>query len=103
MRPAVPLAAFALLLAACASPSPEFFGAELREVERGAHGYVLFLLPDRAQTIRMGTARQGTHVAIMADMVALVAEATGCRPVPEGLTADSGVMTFRLADCPVPG
>lgn len=89
----------ALALCGCVTPSPEFFGAERREVQRGDHRYLLLLHPDRAEVVRLTSARPGSHAAIMADMSALVAETTRCRPVPYGLTADSGVMRFRLTDC----
>jgi len=74
-------------------------GAHRQQVERDGHRYALYLLPARAQAIRLTTARPGTHGAIMDTMSVLVAEATGCRPIPLGPTADSGVITFRL-ECP---
>lgn len=88
----------ALLLAACASPEPRFFGADRVTVERDGMRYALFTLGRETQVIRLSRTRRGTHEAQIATMIALAEAETGCRVVPGSARGDSGVLTVRL-DC----
>jgi hypothetical protein len=88
---ALPLTLF--LLAACgASPAPEFFGAQRRDVTVDGRQYTVFFTQKRAQVIRLGYARRGEHQAIRATMVGLIEPATGCKLVESTLQGDSGEM-----------
>jgi hypothetical protein len=82
-----------LLLAACgASPAPEFFGAQRRDVTVDGRQYTVFFTQKRVQVIRLGYARRGEHQGIRATMVGLIEPATGCKPVETTLQGDSGEM-----------
>jgi len=91
----------ALLLAACgAQPSPYLQGASRTEVSRDGRQYVVFATDKLVEVIRLGYAHRGEHEAIMATMIALIPEVTGCRVVPTSLKGDSGEIHGRLSACP---
>lgn len=88
-----------LLLAACASPAPEFLGATKTEVTRDGRSYVLMQKGERVEVIRLGYARRGDHQAIRAAMIELIPEVTGCTLREATLQGDSGEMRGSL-NCP---
>jgi hypothetical protein len=82
-----------LLLAGCgASPAPEFFGADRRDIAVDGRQYTVFFTERRVQVIRHGWAARGEHQAIRAAMAGLVEPVTGCRLVEATLHGDSGEM-----------
>lgn len=81
-----------LLLAGCASPAPEFFGAKQVDVMRDGRNYTVYHTDSRVEVIRHGPARRGEHRAIRAQMVALVPDVTGCTLAEGTLQGDSGEM-----------
>lgn len=85
----------AVLLAGCASPSPEYFGVAPQRVTVEGTEIAVYRRGERAQAIRLGVARRGEHAAILARMVAATEQATGCAVArSEG---DSGVLNMRLS------
>lgn len=95
MRKLIPI----LLLAACASPAPEFLGATRTEVSRDGRNYLVMRKGERVEVIRLGYARRGEHQAIRATMIALIPEVTGCKLREATLQGDSGEMRGSL-NCP---
>lgn len=88
-----------LLLSACASPAPEFFGATRTEISRDGRQYVVVQKAERVEVIRLGYAARGEHQAIRATMIDLIPEVTGCTLREATLQGDSGEMRGSL-NCP---
>ncbi|NBE06267.1 hypothetical protein [Paragemmobacter ruber] len=84
------------LLAACASPSPPFFGAARHEVTVDGRRFTVFHEASRAQVIRHGYASASARADIPALMLRAVALATGCTPVAESFQGDSGERRGRI-------
>lgn len=94
MRMVLPLL---MSLAACgAQPAPEFFGAKRTDVSRDGRAYTVFQKDNRVEVIRLGYARRGEHQAIRAQMIALIAEVTGCKLAEASLQGDSGEMRGNI-------
>lgn len=87
-----------LLLAACASPSHDYFGVPAQAVVIGGREYRVFVRPDgsRAQVIRLGWAGGRDHRPILAAMVAAAEQASGCNARTGAAEGDSGVLTVPL-------
>lgn len=88
-----------LLLAACVSPAPEFFGATRTEVTVSGRDYVVLQKGERVEVIRLGYAHRGEHQAIRATMIELIPTVTGCTLRESTLTGDSGEMRGSIS-CP---
>lgn len=88
-----------LLLAACVSPAPEFFGATRTEVTVSGRDYVVLQKGERVEVIRLGYAHRGEHQEIRATMIELIPTVTGCTLRESTLTGDSGEMRGSL-NCP---
>lgn len=85
----------AVLLAGCASPSAGYFGVTPQRVTVEGTEIAVYRRGDRAQAIRLGSARRGEHAAIRLRMAAATEQATGCAVArSEG---DSGVLNLRLS------
>ena len=84
------------LLAACASPSPQFFGAARQEVTVEGRRFTVLQDGSRAQVIRHGYAAPSARAGIPAQMLRAVAIATGCTPVTESFQGDSGERRGRI-------
>ncbi|MDP5306180.1 hypothetical protein [Paracoccus spongiarum] len=93
---------FTLLLAACASQSPDMFGGERREVVVEGRDFVVFHKATEAEVVRMGYLGRAQRVDVPAQMAMAAAQATGCVVIPGSMTTripgDSGVARFDL-DC----
>lgn len=90
-----PLAAL-LLLAACASPSPQFLDATRSDVVVEGRSFAVFREGTRVQVIRLGYAGPVDRRAIPDQMLRAVALATGCSPVPSSFQGDSGERRGRI-------
>lgn len=91
------LCLFLLPLAACgAQPAPGLFGATRTDVARDGRSYTVFQKANQVEVIRLGYARRGEHLAIRAQMVALIPEVTGCTLVESTLQGDSGEMRGKI-------
>jgi len=99
MRPIVSLC---LLLAACASPAPQFFGAARHDITLSGIDFVVFHKGDRAEVIRLGYLSRPARAAVPALMMEAAERTTGCRVVPgsavTGLPGDTGEARMDL-DC----
>lgn len=92
MRRLAPL----LLLAACASPAPQFMDATRSDVVVGGRSFAVFREGSRAQVIRLGYATPAERRDIPARMLRAVALATGCQPVATSFRGDSGERRGRI-------
>ena len=92
-----------LLLAACVSPAPDFFGAERQEVTRGGIRFVIYRSGAEVEVVRMGYLARPARAAVPRLMAEAVEEATGCPVVPGSMTTkipgETGVARFDL-NCP---
>lgn len=90
--PCIPILALVLLTACGASPAPEFFGAQRRDVTVEGRQYTVYFTQSRVEVIRLGYATRGQHQAIRAAMIGLIEPVTGCRLLERSLQGDSGEM-----------
>ena len=92
--------ALLLILAACASPAPQFFGATRSEVVRGGITFVVYQKEEQAEVVRMGYLTRAQRAPVPDLMVQAAEAATGCKVVPgsmvTGLPGDTGEARFRL-------
>jgi len=90
------------LLAACASPAPQFFGANRQELREGGIDFVVYWTTGRAEVVRMGYLARADRSAVPALMIRAAERASGCRAIPgsviTGLPGDTGEARFDL-DC----
>ncbi len=87
-----------LALTACASPGPEFFGAQRHVLEVEGTRIAVFVKDGAAQAIRRDYAPRGTHGEMRARLAQAIEQASGCAIRPGSAQGDSGVLTARL-DC----
>ena len=91
------------LLAACASPSPEFLGAPEQRVTIEGTQIAVFRKGDAAQAIRLDHASWAEQPKMPARLRAAIETVTDCAIAPGsegpvlGLQNDSAVLTARLA------
>ncbi|MBC7137872.1 MAG: hypothetical protein H5U17_03825 [Defluviimonas sp.] len=97
-----PLLLLCPLLAACASPAPQFFGAARHDITLSGIDFAVFQKEDRAEVIRLGYLSRPARAAVPALMVAAAERSTGCRVIPgsvvTGLPGDTGEARMDL-DC----
>lgn len=93
-----------VLMSACASPAPEFLGAqEMRVVVEGTR-IAVFRKGDLAQAIRLDRAGRAEQPLMRARLFRAVEQATGCAALPgtdeplHGIRNDTGVLTVQI-DC----
>ncbi|MGL4310466.1 MAG: hypothetical protein ACRCSU_08255 [Paracoccaceae bacterium] len=87
------------LLTACASPAPEFMGAQEIRITRGGRDFAVFRQGNRAEAIRLGYATLPERQGMVAMLVSVMAEATGCTPIPGTVEGDTSEIRARLR-CP---
>lgn len=85
-----------LLLAACASPSPQFHGASRSDVVIDGRSFAVFRQSNRAQVIRLGYATPAQRRDIPDQMLRAVSVATGCTPIASSFEGDSGERRGRI-------
>lgn len=99
----MPVIILILLLSACASPAPRFFGAERSEVVLDGIRFVVFFKETEAEVIRMGYLTRKQRDPVPQLMVQAAEVATGCRVIPNTLRSrlpgDTGEARVDL-DCP---
>jgi len=88
-----------LLVAACASPAPEFMGASQTRISRDGRDYAVFHTATRAEVVRLGYAGRAERQGMLAVMIDVMAEATGCTPVVSSIEGDTGEIRGRIR-CP---
>ncbi len=84
------------VLSACASPSPQFFGAAKHEVVVDGRQFTVFQDQNRVQVIRHGYAGRSARQDIADQMMRAVGQATGCTPLTSSFQGDSGEMRGRV-------
>ena len=90
------------LLAACASPAPQFFGAVRHDLTLDGIRFAVFHKDDRAEVVRLGYLTRAERAPVQALMVRAAEQATGCRVRPATFTTalpgDTGEARMAL-DC----
>lgn len=93
---------FLLILASCASPAPEYFGAARHDVELEGIRFAVFVKETEAEVIRLGYLSRKDRARVPRLMMKAAAQASGCRVIPNSLTsripADTGEGRVDL-DC----
>lgn len=74
-----------LILGACASPAPEFFGATRHEMTLEGIRFVVFLKGDEAEVVRLGYLSRAARAPVPALMIRAAEEASGCKARPGSL------------------
>lgn len=82
----VPLA---LVLAACASPAPEFFGADQTRLELGGIRFAVFQRGNRGEAIRLDRIPAARHREMPVLLVQAMEQATGCTVIRRTLAGDT--------------
>jgi hypothetical protein len=93
-----------LFLAACASPAPNFFGAERHDVTLEGYRFVVFVKDDKAEVIRMGYLKRSARDPVPQLMVRAAEVASGCAVrgplrgawASPSLPGDTGEARFQL-------
>ena len=90
------------LLAACASPAPDYFGAQRHEVTRSGLDFTVFVQGSEAEVVRMGYLARADRDRVPALMAEAAGAASGCTAIAGSMTTkipgDTGVARFDL-DC----
>lgn len=90
-----------LILAACASPAPEFFGATRHDITLGGIDFVVLHKGLRAEVIRMGYLTRAERAPVAALMIEAAEATTGCKVLRDtirtGLPGDTGEARMDLA------
>jgi hypothetical protein len=94
--------AIIVLLAACASPAPEMFGAARSAVTLQGIEFIVFQKDDRVEVVRMGYLTRAQRAPVPGLMIQAAEQATGCRVRPSsvrtGLPGDTGEARMQV-DC----
>ena len=92
-----------LILSACASPAPQFFGAKRHDVTLDGIRFAVFHDGADAEVIRLGYLSRKDRAPVPQLMVAAAEQATGCTAIPGSLTTripgDTGEARLTLR-CP---
>ena len=83
-----------MILAACASPAPQYFGATRSQVVKGGITFVVFQKDDQAEVVRMGYLTRAKRAPVPDLLVQAAEAATGS--MVTGLPGDTGEARFRL-------
>lgn len=78
-----------ILLAACASPAPEFFGAQQTRLELGGIRFAVFHRGNRAEAIRLDSIPRSRHREMPVLLVQAMEQATGCTVIRRTLAGDT--------------
>lgn len=89
-----------LLTASCASPAPEFFGAERSAVRQDGIEFVVFHKGERAEVVRRGYLGPKDRAGVQEAMILAAEQATGCAVLPgslrTGIPGDTGEARMAL-------
>jgi len=86
----------AIMLAACASPAPEFSGAVEQRVNVGGTEFAIYQKADRVQVLRMGYANKAAREDLPEKMIEAAEIATKCQVRPGTIKGDTGAMRADL-------
>lgn len=87
---------FALLIAACASPAPEFIGADQTRLELGGVRFAVFQRGNRAEAIRLDRIPAARHREMPVLLVQAMEQATGCTVIRPSLAGDTAEIRATL-------
>lgn len=94
------LSGIAFLLAACASPAPQYFGAARQEVVLEGISFTVFTRETSAEVIRHGYLTRAERAPVPTLMMRAAEQASGCQVIPgtmvTGLPGDTGEARFQL-------
>ncbi|WP_347266027.1 hypothetical protein [Paracoccus sp. (in: a-proteobacteria)] len=92
-----------LILAGCASPAPEFFGAQRHDIELDGIRFAVFRDGTDAEVIRLGYLSRRARAPVPELMVRAAEQTTGCAVIPGSLRSkipgDTGEARLSL-HCP---
>ncbi len=92
--------ALILLLAACASPAPEFFGAVRHDITLDGIRFAVFHKDHDAEVIRLGYLSRSARAPVPALMVQAAEATTGCKVIANSMRTripgDTGEARFTL-------
>lgn len=86
-----------LTLAGCDSPAPGMRGAVTKRVEIGSSLFIVHILGDRVEAIRLNVETGRRARGVMARGFAAIEQASGCRIVPGSFEGDPALMRARVA------
>lgn len=84
------------LIAACASPAPEFFGAKETRITRDGIRFAVFQRGNRAEAIRLDRISGTRHREMPVLLVSVMEEVTGCRVIRSTLAGDTAEIRATL-------
>lgn len=90
----------AVLISACASPSPRFFGAERRDVTVEGSRFAVFQRADEVEVHRISREFLPKESTVLTRAIRAIEQATGCPVRPRSMKGDQAVITAEI-DCPV--
>lgn len=96
---AAALTTLVVMIAACASPSPAFFGAQKTEVTRDGMRFAVFQKGETAQAIRLGYANRAARRDMAMRLAVVMEEVTGCKIRQSTLAGDTTELRAKLT-CP---
>lgn len=89
-----------VMLAACASPTPEMLGAEQFDTVQGGIHFTVFQKGEMAEVIRHGYLTRVERAPVQGLMAEAVKQTTGCGVRPDSMLTripgDTGEARFRL-------
>ncbi|KRW95453.1 hypothetical protein [Paracoccus sp. MKU1] len=92
-----------LLLSACASPAPQFFGAVRHDITLEGIRFAVFHDGNQAEVIRLGYLSRRARAPVPELMVIAAERTTGCAVIPNSLSSripgDTGEARLSLR-CP---
>lgn len=84
------------LIAACASPAPEFFGAKETRITRDGIHFAVFQRGNRAEAIRLDRISGTRHREMPVMMVSVMEEVTRCRVIRSSVAGDTAEIRATL-------
>lgn len=88
------------LLAACASPAPQFMGATRHDITLDGIRFAVFQKPNEVEVIRLGYLTRSQRAPVQELMVTAAERTTGCRVIPNSqlsrIPGDTGEARFSL-------
>ncbi|MGF6860786.1 hypothetical protein ABIE69_001354 [Rhodobacteraceae bacterium MBR-64] len=95
LRPFLHLSCLALI-AACASPAPEFIGAQETRLTREGIRFAVFQRGNRAEAIRLDRISGTRHRDMPFLLVSVMEEATGCAVIRRSVAGDTAEIRATL-------
>ncbi|MBD9525691.1 MULTISPECIES: hypothetical protein [Paracoccus] len=76
-----------LILASCASPAPEYFGATRHDLEIDGIRFAVFVKESEAEVIRLGYLSRKDRARVPELMMQAASQASGCEAIANSLTS----------------